>query len=124
MIPLTERFKALGHLPAGEMNKTEAEHKGTLQALLLAKEVIWYGFQVQKFFIGSTPDGKQMWYSPDFTVQLTDRTIEQHEVKGAFITEDAAVKLVAAARLYPQYRWVRWQKTKRGWERKEIKPCA
>lgn len=117
-------FKALGHLPAGAMNKTEAAHANILDARMRChpREVIWYGFQVIKFFIGQTPDGRQMWYCPDFLVQLTDRTLEVHEVKGAYITEDSAVKLVAAARMYPQFRFVRYQLTKAGWERKEI--CA
>lgn len=113
-------FRALGHLPAGQMNKTESAHHANLHLLMKAGEVIWFGFQVQKLFIGSTPYGRQMWYSPDFLVQLKDRTLEIHEVKGAYITEDSAVKLVAAARLYPQFRFVRYQLTKAGWERKEI----
>jgi len=118
---MNQHFLALGRLPAGVMNKTEGQHADTLQLRLLAKEVLWYGFEVVKFYIGATPDGRQMWYSPDFLVQLADSTMEIHEVKGAYITEDSAAKLVAAARLYPQFLFVRYQKTKRGWERKEIR---
>lgn len=116
-------FRALGHLPAGEMNKTEAAHAANLDVMLRGRprEVIWYGFQVLKLFIGNTPDGRQKWYTPDFLVQRADRTLEIHEVKGGYITEDGAVTLVAAARLYPQFRFVRYQLTKAGWERKEIR---
>jgi hypothetical protein len=113
-------FLALGHLPAGTMNRTEAAHYTTLCWQQKAGEILSVGFQVLKLFIGKTPDGRQMWYAPDFLVQLADRSLEVHEVKGPYITEDAAVKLVAAARLYPQFRFVRYQRTKRGWERKDI----
>lgn len=116
-------FRALGHLPAGVMNKTEAAHAASLDVMLHARPraILMYGYEVIKFYIGQTPDNRQMWYTPDFLVQLADRSLECHEVKGAYITEDAAVKLVAAARLYPQFLFVRYQKTKQGWTRKEIR---
>jgi hypothetical protein len=120
MSALPAAFLAQGHLPARTMNRTEAAHYTTLCWQQKAGEILSVEFQVLKLFIGQTPDGRQMWYAPDFFVQLADRSLEVHEVKGPYITEDSAVKLVAAARLYPQFRFVRYQRTKRGWERKVI----
>lgn len=115
-------FRALGRLPARQMNKTEGRHAWNLEALLRCepREIAWYGFEVIKLFIGMTPEGRQMWYTPDFLVQLPDGTLEIHEVKGGYVTEDSYVKLTAAARMFPQFRFVLFRLTKAGWERKEI----
>lgn len=109
-------FLALGRLPAGVMNKTERQHADNLSSMVACREVIWYGFEVVKFMIG-----ERCWYSPDFMVQLSDRTMEIHEVKGGYVRDDAMVKLKAAAHIYPQFRFVMMQKTRHGWERREIK---
>jgi hypothetical protein len=115
-------FQSLGRMPARTMNRTEERHAWNLEAKLRCnpQEIIMYGFEVIKLFIGTTAEGKQMWYCPDFLVQLPDRTMEIHEIKGGHITEDSYVKLTAAARIYPQFRFVLFKLTKSGWKRKEI----
>lgn len=118
----TRSFRALGHLPARTMNKTEQEHAWSLEAQKRDNPqfILNYEFEAVKLFIGITPQNRQMWYCPDFMVQRHDHTIEFHEIKGGYITEDSYVKLTAAARMYPQFRFVLYQKTSSGWQRKEI----
>lgn len=112
---LQKSFAALGRLPQGEMNKTETEHAWTLEMLKRAGEVLRYEFQTIRLVIG-----KGCTYEPDFVVQRSDRVLEMHEVKGGFITDDAKVKIKAAALQFPYFVFVQYQKTKRGWERTEI----
>lgn len=116
------KFRALGRLSARTMNKTEQQHAWSLevQAHDNPRFIISYEFEAIKLFIGMTPEGRQMWYCPDFMVHRSDKTIEFHEVKGGYIPEDGYVKLTAAARMYPMFRFVLYQKTKAGWFRKEI----
>ena len=115
------RFRALGHLPARRMNKTESQHGMWLESQIRTKDsgILQYDFEAIKLFVGTTPKGKAMWYTPDFLVRCAD-AIELHEVKGGYIAEDAYVKLTATARMYPAFRFVMYQLTKKGWERREI----
>ncbi len=115
-------FHSLRRLPARTMNKTEQQHAWSLEVQKRdnPRWILSYEFEAIKLFIGITPNGKQMWYCPDFLVQRSDRAIELHEVKGGYITEDSYVKLTAAARMYPMFRFVMYQRTAAGWVRKEI----
>jgi hypothetical protein len=108
-------------MPARRMNKTEMQHATWLEAQVRTPDsgIIRYDFEAIKLFIGFTPRGRQMWYTPDFFVTRTDG-LEIHEIKGGHIAEDAYVKLTAAARMYPAFRFIMYQLSKRGWERKEI----
>jgi hypothetical protein len=115
-------FRALGRKAPRTMNKTEQQHAWSLAAQVHdnPRLISGYEFEAIKLFIGMTPEGRQMWYCPDFMVQRIDKTIEFHEVKGGYIPEDGYVKLTAAARMYPMFIFVLYQKTKAGWRRKEI----
>jgi hypothetical protein len=108
-------------MPARRMNKTEMQHATWLEAQVRTPDsgIIRYDFEAIKLFIGFTPRGRQMWYTPDFFVTRTDG-LEIHEIKGGHIAEDAYVKLTAAARMYPAFRFIMYQLSNRGWERKEI----
>jgi|GEM_PF-3788975 len=59
-------------------------------------------------------------YTPDFSA-VSDGRYVFWEVKGAFVREDAWIKLKTAASLYPEFTFILAQK-KRGWTEKEIKP--
>ena len=119
-----KRFRSLGHLPARTMNKTEQEHAWVLKAAVNAHQIERWEFEAVKLFIGVTPEGRTMWYCPDFLVELVNHQIEFHEVKGGFIMDDAYVKLTAAARMYPMFRFVLYQKRRSGWECKEVPPSS
>lgn len=86
---------ALGRLPSGEMNKTEAAYDTHLWALRHAGEVQWHKFEAVKLRLADST-----FYTPDFAVLAADGVMEMHEVKG-FWQDDARVKIKVAASLYP-----------------------
>jgi hypothetical protein len=86
---------ALGRLPAGKMNGTEAKYAQHLSDLRMAGEILWYGFEAVKLRLADNT-----FYTPDFAVMAKDGVIEMHEVKG-FMRDDAAVKIKVAASAFP-----------------------
>ncbi|WP_048996105.1 hypothetical protein [Burkholderia multivorans] len=108
------RMQALGRLKAGQMNKTEQRYAAHLEARKQAGEIVWYRFEGIKFRLADNT-----FFTVDFAVMLTDRSLEMHEVKG-FMQDDANVKLKVAADAYP-FRFVLVRKAKGGaWDIKEI----
>ena len=89
-------FQALGRLKPGQMNKTEAEYAGMLEARKRAGEIAWYAFEPFKIRLAD-----RTFYDVDFGVMLSDGRLEVHEVKGGFITDDGRVKLKIAAEHFP-----------------------
>jgi hypothetical protein len=88
-------MRALGRLPTGEMNKTEARYDAHLWARRASGEVVWHKFEALKFRLADNT-----FYTPDFAVMLAGGALEAHETKG-FWTDDARVKIKVAAALYP-----------------------
>lgn len=86
---------ALGRLPVGQMNKTEAAYAEHLGMLKLAGEVLWYRFEGVKLRLADNT-----FYTPDFAVLAKDGVMECHEVKGSW-QDDARVKIKVAADQYP-----------------------
>lgn len=82
---------ALGRLPPGTMNKTEARYMLYLEDEVRAGRVIWFAFEPLKLKLA-----KATFYTPDFLVMMADRSLEFHEVKG-FWMDDARVKIKVAA---------------------------
>lgn len=109
--------RALGRLPAGYMNKTEASYAQELENRRLVGEIAWWRFEGLKFRLADN-----CFLTPDFAVMLKGGEIELHEVKG-FMEGDAAIKLKVAADAYPfTFRLVR-ARAKRdggGWEITEV----
>lgn len=91
-------FYALGRLPAGTMNKTEAAYAAHLALLKAAGEIAGYWFEAVKFRLADRTH-----YEPDFLVLRADGVLEAHEVKGAraVFQDDARVKLKLAAATFP-----------------------
>ena len=104
------RTQALGRLPVGTMNKTEAAYARQLEAEKHAGTVLWYAFEVLKFRLADNT-----FYSPDFAVMLADGVIQIHEIKGHW-TDDARVKIKVAARMFP-FQFIAIKKAGSGWER-------
>jgi len=108
---------ALGRLPAGTMNKTEAAYDKHLWDLRFAGEVLWHKFEAVKFRLADNT-----FYTPDFMVLPASGYAEIHEVKG-FWEDDARVKIKVAASIYP-FKFVavtaRAKKLGGGWEREEF----
>ncbi len=86
---------ALGRLPVGTMNKTEARYAEHLEKLKWAKEILWYRFEGWKLRLADNT-----FYSPDFVVMTRDGELQAHEVKG-FWEDDARVKIKVAASIHP-----------------------
>lgn len=87
--------RALGRLPTGTMNKTEAAYASFLDTLILCKDVLWWKFEAAKLRLADNT-----FYSPDFLVLKADGALECHEVKGHW-EDDARVKIKVAASIYP-----------------------
>ena len=108
---------ALGRLPVGTMNKTEAAYDKHLWELRYAGEVLWHKFEAVKLRLADNT-----FYTCDFCILAKDGILEMHEVKG-FWQDDARVKIKVAASLYP-FRFVavkaRAKKNGGGWEREEF----
>lgn len=111
MIPA--HFRALGRLPKGlgdsRMNKTEAEYAQMLEIEQRAGGIAWWRFEAIKIRLADNT-----FYTPDFLVLRTDMRLELHEVKGAFVMDDAKVKLKVAAEMFPAG-VVLAQKVKKAW---------
>jgi len=100
-----QKMQALGRLPGGEMNKTEAAYNRLLETRLGLGDIRWFKFEPINIRLGA-----KCFYSVDFMVLNFDGIIEAHEVKG-FWTDDALVKFkVAAATLPFKFKAVRMVK--------------
>lgn len=86
---------ALGRLPVGTMNRTEADYDGYLWRQRHAGLILWHKFESLKLRLADST-----FYSPDFAVLPASNVLELHEVKG-FWQDDARVKIKVAAALYP-----------------------
>lgn len=104
------RMRALGRLPKGQQNKTEAAYEDrVLKPAMLSGDVAWYRFEGVKLRLADST-----FYTPDFAVMRRNGEIEIHEVKG-FWTDDARVKIKVAAAQYP-FQFVAVQRVKGEWK--------
>lgn len=106
-------YRALGRLPAGQMNKTEAKYSVRLEALKQAGEIQWWKWDCINLRLAD-----KCFYKTDFLVMAKDGTLECHEVKG-FLTDDALVKLKVAADTFP-FRFLLCKVVKGAWEITEV----
>lgn len=104
---------ALGRMPVGAMNKTEAAYDAHLSLLQRAGEVLWHKFEGVKLRLAD-----KTFYTCDFVVLPNSGLLEMHEVKG-FWQDDARVKIKVAASLYP-FKFVAVRKKGGNWEREEF----
>lgn len=101
--------KAVGRMPAGKMNRTEARYADYLELLKSSGDVIWYRFEGLKFRLADNT-----FYTPDFAVMRKDGALEAHEVKGHW-KDDARVKIKVAAGQYP-IQFIAVKQKGSGWE--------
>lgn len=104
---------ALGRLPTGVMNKTEAAYAQYLELQKRAGAVVWYEFEALKLRLADNT-----FYTPDFAVMGPDGVIEIHEIKG-FWRDDARVKIKVAASKFP-FRFKAFTKAGNGWKEEEF----
>lgn len=91
---------------AGFRSKTEMLYAEHLSGLCRVGKVKLFRYEPVRFRLG-----KGVTYTPDFQVILPDGSVEYHEVKGAFIREDARVKFRVIATVYPEltFELVQWR---------------
>lgn len=89
-------YRALGRLPAGQMNKLESAYAAHLELLKASGDILWWKFEPANLKLAPKTH-----YRCDFMVLNRDQQIEMHEVKGGYITDDANVKIKVAASMYP-----------------------
>lgn len=107
------------HTP-GQMNKTEEGYAAMLRSRELAGEVIAWHFEAVTFKLADDTR-----YTPDFTVQLADGSMEFIDAKGGGpIDPKSLVKIKCAAEKFPQFVFVIEQKQAKkhggNWKRKEF----
>lgn len=92
------RWKALGRMKSGQMNKTEAAYARTLEVSKREGGIIGYWFEGITLKLA---DGLR--YTPDFLVMKSNSELELHEVKGspAIFRDDAKAKVKMAAEKFP-----------------------
>ena len=104
---------ALGRLPSGQMNKTEAAYAEELENQRHIGVVAWWSFEGLKYRLADNT-----FYTPDFAVMLINGQLQAHEVKGHW-EDDARVKIKVAASQFP-IQFIAIKKTKMGWEQEEF----
>lgn len=106
-------YQALGRLKSGQMNQTEKRYSDRLELLKRAGEILWYEFEPANLRLAD-----KCFYKVDFLVLTKDSALEVHEVKG-FLTDDALVKIKAAAEKFP-FKFIMVQYIKKQWEVREF----
>ena len=105
-------FLALGRKPKAQgdrgMNKTEREWAEMLEARRIGGELLHWSYEPIKVRMADNT-----FYTPDFLVVLGSGELELHEVKGAFVMDDARLKFKLVAEHFPA-RLVWAQKLKGG----------
>ena len=89
-----------------QMNKSEAQYAALLEGLKASGQIAGYGFEAITLKLA---EGCR--YTPDFAVWRASGALEFHEVKaarrrksgrvGAHMEDDARVKILTAAKLFP-----------------------
>ncbi len=109
---------ATGTVREPDMNKTEAEYAGMLEARKSGGEILWWAYEAVTLKLADNTR-----YTPDFLVMLADGTLEIHETKGGFIREDGWLKLKVAAGMFP-FRFFLCQKQAKkaggGWQIRRV----
>lgn len=92
------RYRALGRLKPGRMNKTEQRYAALLEARRAAGEILWWAFQAISFRLADST-----YLRPDFAILPVSCVLEIHDTKGAkhLIEEDANAKMKIAAAAFP-----------------------
>ena len=98
----SKRFRALGRLPKGQMNKTEEAYAARLEAEKAAGRIIDWKFHAIKVRLADNA-----YYEADFLVLHSDMSLAIHEVKGGFTTDKAQLKIKLVAELLPWFRMLK-----------------
>lgn len=108
---------ALGRLPTGQMNKTEAKYASHLKMKQFAGEVLWWKFEGIKLRLADNT-----FLTVDFATMRADGVLEMVDVKGAkaVFQDDARVKMKVAADIYPFSFKAVYPRKGGGWEEEKF----
>jgi hypothetical protein len=98
----SERFRALGRLPKGQMNKTEEAYAQHLEAQRLAGLIIGWKFHPLRVRLADNT-----YYEVDFLVMEADRSLTIVETKGGFTTDKGQIKIKLCAEVLPWFRMIK-----------------
>ncbi|TPW31824.1 DUF1064 domain-containing protein [Martelella alba] len=106
-------MQALGRLPPGKMNRTEARFASHLDALMTTGDLLWWRFEAIKLTLA-----KNTTITVDFATLPASGLLTMIDVKGskAIYTDDARAKMKIAADIFPFVFQVAYPKDKgAGW---------
>lgn len=85
-----------------KLNKTEENYLRLLQESRAKASILPMAITLKL--------GPDLRYTPDFVV-IENNEVELHEVKGAFVYEDARAKFLAATAIFPCWKfvWAQWK---------------
>lgn len=106
-----KRWQALGRLPKGTMNKTEAAWSQVLEGKKQAGEVSWFKFHPMRIRLADNT-----FYEVDFLVMTNTGQLEIHEVKGGYTSDKGQLKIKLCAETMPIFRMLKVSKIKTEWK--------
>jgi hypothetical protein len=113
-----DKLYALGRLPKGRMNKTEAAYAQRLAALKHDGTIQDWKFHAIRVRLADST-----FYEPDFLVLGAAGQIEIHETKGGFTTDKGQLKVKLCAEVLPWFRVFKCARQKSGqWTITEFNP--
>lgn len=97
-----DRFHALGRLPKGTMNKTEAAYAALLDVDKAAGRIVDWKFHPMNVRLAANT-----FYEVDFLVLDADLRISIHEVKGEYTTDKGQMKIKLCAEALPWFKFLK-----------------
>jgi hypothetical protein len=97
-----QRFQALGRLPKGSMNKTEAAYAELLEQQKRSGQIVDFKFHPMNIRLAD-----RTFYEVDFLVLHADMTLAIHETKGGFTTDKGQMKIKVCAESMPWFRFLK-----------------
>lgn len=93
-----KRWQALGRLPKGTMNKTEAAYAEELASQKATGKILDFKFHPMRIRLADNT-----YYEVDFLVLHADRSLAIHETKGGFTSEKGQMKIKLVAEIMPWF---------------------
>lgn len=93
-----KRWQALGRLPKGTMNKTEAAYAEELASQKATGKILDFKFHPMRIRLADNT-----YYEVDFLVLHADRSLFIHETKGGFTSEKGQMKIKLVAEIMPWF---------------------
>lgn len=93
-----QRWQALGRLPKGTMNKTEAAYAEELASQKAMGKILDFKFHPMRIRLADNT-----FYEVDFLVLHADRSLAIHETKGGFTSEKGQMKIKLVAEVMPWF---------------------